>query len=106
MLLCVLLHLLLSKFLQNRSPNLTSIAKSHHCNYEIISFINNLAITVNCPSQETEVTSTPTRPVENFVITTKGIQDRNNLLLDGRTVENKGKLILTEIFPSVQKHDI
>ena len=28
------------------------------------------------------------------------------LLLDGRTVENKGKLILTEIFPSVQKHDI
>ena len=27
-------------------------------------------------------------------------------LVDGRTVENKGKLILTEIFPSVQKHDI
>ena len=52
-----------------------------------------------------EVTSTPTRPVEN-VITTKGLQDRNNLLLDGRTVENKGKLILTEIFPSVQKHEI
>ena len=25
---------------------------------------------------------------------------------DGMTVENKGKLILTEIFPSVQKHDI
>ena len=48
---------------------------------------------LNCPSQETEVTSTPTRPVEN-VITTKGLQDRNNLLLDGRTVENKGKLIL------------
>ena len=23
----------------------------------------------------------------------KGLQDRNNLLLDGRTVENKGKLI-------------
>jgi len=49
---------------------------------------------VNCPSQETEVTSTTTRPVEN-VITTKGLQDRNNLLLDGRTVENNGKLILT-----------
>ena len=31
---------------------------------------------------------------------------RNNLLLDGRTGKNKGKLILTEIFPSVQKHDI
>ena len=28
------------------------------------------------------------------------------LMFDGRTVENKGKLILTEIFPSVQKHDI
>ena len=27
-------------------------------------------------------------------------------LLDGRTVENKSKLILTEIFPSVQKHYI
>ena len=26
--------------------------------------------------------------------------------LDGRTVENKGKLILTEMFPCVQKHDI
>ena len=39
-----------------------------------------------------EVTSTPTRPVENVVITTKGLQDRNNLLLYGRTVENKGTL--------------
>ena len=27
-------------------------------------------------------------------------------ILDVMTVENKGKLILTEIFPSVQKHDI
>ena len=40
--------------------------------------------------------------VENVVIATKDLQDRNNLLLDGKTVENKGKLILTEIFPSVQ----
>ena len=32
---------------------------------------------VNCPSQETEVTSTPTRPVEN-ALTTKDLQDRNN----------------------------
>ena len=47
--------------------------------------------------KETEVTSTSTRPVENFVIITKGLQDSNNLLLDGRTVENKGKLILTNI---------
>ena len=44
--------------------------------------------------------------VDNVVITTNDLQDRNNLLLDGRTVENKGKLILTEIFPSVKKHDI
>ena len=60
-----------------------------------------------CPGlgQETEVTSTPTRPVDN-VITTKGLQDRNINILDGMTVENKGKLILTEIFPSVQKHNI
>ena len=44
--------------------------------------------------------STPTRPVENVVITTKALQDRNNLLLDGRMVENKGKrtfLSLTNI---------
>ena len=27
-------------------------------------------------------------------------------LIDGTTVENKGKLILTEIFPSGQKHDM
>ena len=63
-------------------------------------------LSVNCPSQETEVTSTPTRPAENVVITTKGLPDRNIHILDGTTVENKGKLILTEIFPSVQKHDI
>ena len=55
---------------------------------------------------ETEVISTPSRPVENVVITTKGLQERKHLLLDGRTVENKDKLILTELFPSVQKHDI
>ena len=54
---------------------------------------------------KTEVISTPTRPVDNVVMTTKGQQDRNINILDGTTVENKGKLILTEIFPSVQKHD-
>ena len=48
----------------------------------------------NCPSQETEVTSTPTRPGDNVVITTKGLQDRNINILDGATVENKGKLII------------
>ena len=46
------------------------------------------------PSQETEVTSTPTRPVDNVVITTKGLQDRNINILAGTTVENKGKIVL------------
>ena len=52
------------------------------------------------------MTSTPTRPVDNVVIATKGLQDRNTNIIAGTTVENKGKLIVTEIFPSVQKHDI
>ena len=71
-----------------------------------VNCIKNNPKTVNCPSQETEVTSTPTGPVENVVITTKGLKDRKNILLNGRTVENQGKLIPTEIFPSVQKHYI
>ena len=51
-----------------------------------------------CPSQETEVTSTPTTPVDNVVIATKGLQDRNINIIAGTTVENKGKLILTVSF--------
>ena len=43
-----------------------------------------------------EVTSV-TRPVDNVVITMKGLQDRNINILDGTTVENKGKLILRDI---------
>ena len=54
-------------------------------------------------SEKTEVTSTPTRPVDNVVITTKGLQKQQ--LFDGRTVGNEGKLILTEIFPSAHKHE-
>ena len=30
------------------------------------------------------------------MLTTKGLQDRNMNILDGTTVENKGKLILTD----------
>ena len=41
----------------------------------------------------TEGTSTHTRPVENVVITAKDLQDRNIHILDGTTVENKGKTI-------------
>ena len=40
-----------------------------------------------------EVIPTPTRPVENVVLTTKGLQERNIQILDGTTVENKGKTI-------------
>ena len=43
------------------------------------------------------MTSTPTRPVDNVVITTKGLQDRNIHILDGTTGENKGKLILNKV---------
>ena len=59
--------------------------------------------------------STPTRPVENVVITRKDLQDRNNILLDGRTVENKGKLIMVNhfvdglkifIFPETKIHSL
>ena len=40
---------------------------------------------VNCPSQETEETS---RPVENVVLTMKGLQERNTQVFDG-TVKNR-----------------
>ena len=33
------------------------------------------------------------RTVENVVLTTKGLQERNIQMLDGTTVENKGKTI-------------
>ena len=52
------------------------------------------------------INSTPIRPVDNVVIATKGLQDRNINIIASTTVENKGKLILTENFPSVRKHDI
>ena len=40
------------------------------------------------------MTSTPTRPVDNVVIATKGLQDRNINILAGTTVENEGKLLI------------
>ena len=47
----------------------------------------------------------PTRPVENVMIMTKGLQERKIQLLIGKTVKKviKKKLILTEIFPSVHE---
>ena len=44
------------------------------------------------------MTSTPTKPVDNVVIATKGLQDRNTNIIAGRTVENKGKLIRLKSF--------
>ena len=41
------------------------------------------------------MTPSPTRPVDNVVIATKGLQDRNINIIAGTTVENKGKLILS-----------
>ena len=42
---------------------------------------------------KTTFSSTPTRPDENVFITTKGLQERNIHILDGTTVENKGKTV-------------
>ena len=42
------------------------------------------------------MTSAPTRPVDNVVIATKGLQDRNIHIIDGTTVENNGKSILID----------
>ena len=49
------------------------------------------------------MTSTPTRPVDNVVIATKGLQDRNTNIIAETTLEYKGKLILTKnmIFKSI-----
>ena len=48
------------------------------------------------------MTSTPTRPVDNVVIATKGLQDRNINILAGTKVENKGNLILIEVFCTIR----
>ena len=55
---------------------------------QIISDLNS-----NCPSQETEETSTPTRPVENVALTTKGLQEKKNNIDwdDGGKIGNKNK---------------
>ena len=68
-----------------------------HRAFVVITTFSTGRVGVEVDGQATEVTSIPARPVENVVITTKGLQDRINLLLDGRTVENKGKLILTRM---------
>ena len=44
-----------------------------------ITFLYDEMRTVNCPSQETEVTSTPTRPVDNVVIATKSYRTETQI---------------------------
>ena len=39
------------------------------------------------------ICSTPTKPAENVVLTTKGLQDKNTQMLNGTTVENNGETI-------------
>ena len=43
------------------------------------------------------------RPVDNVVIATKGLQDRNTNIIPGTTVENKGKLILKKKKAEIKK---
>ena len=52
------------------------------------------------------MTSTPTRPVDNVVIATKGLQDRNINILAWTTVENKGKLKEILNYLALQKRGI
>ena len=64
--------------------------------FVVITTLSTSLVGVEVTGQETEVTSTPTRPVGNVVITKKDLQDRSIHILDGTTLENKGKLILTK----------
>ena len=50
-------------------------------------FVVNTTFSTGLVGVETEESSTHTRPVENIVLTTKGIQERNTQMLDGTTVE-------------------
>jgi hypothetical protein len=49
-----------------------------------------ISVRINLPLFSTVV------PVDDVVITTKGLKDRNIHIIDGTTVGNKGKLILLE----------
>jgi hypothetical protein len=56
-------------------------------------FLSCRPFVVNTTFQQVLCTSTPTRPVENVVLTTIGLQDRNIQLLDGTAMETRGKTI-------------
>ena len=58
-----------------------------------IIYIYYLSPTVNSPSQETEETQHPKRPVENVALRTKGLQERQHNIEweDGGKIGNKNK---------------
>ena len=56
-------------------------------------FVVNTTFLTDLVGVETEVTSTPTKAIENILLTSKALQERNIQMLDGTTVENKGKTI-------------
>ena len=53
----------------------------------IIIIINTYKYASCTDGKISEVTSTPTIPVENVVLTTEGLQERNTQMLAGTTVE-------------------
>ena len=66
---------------------------------ELVSTVvpSNICMFLSCrPFVVITTLSTGLVGVDNVVITTKSLQDRNMHILDGTTVENKGKLILNE----------
>ena len=66
--------------------------------------IDNLASQAKMYTKDLNVKTKLHKTIANIYFNKE--QDRNINIIAGTTVENKGKLILTEIFPSVQKHDI
>ena len=79
-----------------RSPNIVRMIKSR-----ILRWAGHVARMEECGSAFEVLTGKINLPLFSTVVPSNILD-----ILDGTTVENKGKLILTEIFPSVQKHDI
>ena len=69
-----------------------TFSPSFHSNSFVFSCRFFVVITTN---QETEETSTPTRPVENVVITTKGLQQKNTAFDWDDGEEGSSNLILS-----------
>ena len=79
----------LSRYLDIRCPAMTSLSRYLDVRCPAMTSLSRY-VDVRCPAMTS---------LSRYL-------DVKCYMLDGRTVENKDKLILTEIFPSVQKHDI